>query len=170
MVELNYWSWLDQWQSTNGMVSIFVAHNLVRSILVLVTYTLLTGGKEIIPRNGTTDACTPRSNQTIQKSNVTEPFRSVPFRKIMTTEPHGPRTSCPPTLYTSNAIVLGCPDQSYSASTPLNCKFQQQSYLLKSRASFLWHMTFLSQHRDYVYTYRICSLDFIYVDTKHMDT
>jgi len=35
---LNYWSWLDQWQSTNGInVSIFVAHNLVRSILVLVT-------------------------------------------------------------------------------------------------------------------------------------
>ena len=42
---LNYWSWLDQWQSTNGMVSIFAAHNLVRSILVLVTYTLLTSGK-----------------------------------------------------------------------------------------------------------------------------
>jgi len=42
---LNYWSRLDQWQSTNGMVSIFVAHNLVRSILVLLTYTLLTNGK-----------------------------------------------------------------------------------------------------------------------------
>ena len=86
MAALNYWSWLDQWQSTNGMVSIFVAHNLVRSIVVLVTYALLTSGKiqtRNIHRfqfslNRLIDAQRASVNGSVPRNNVTEPFRSVP--------------------------------------------------------------------------------------------
>jgi len=85
---LNYWSWLDQWQSTNGMVSIFVAHHLVRSILVLVTYTLLTGGKEkYIDFSSVWIVwllCGVQAS-VVPFRGITWRNRSVPFRKIMTT-------------------------------------------------------------------------------------
>ena len=85
-------------RSTNGMVSIFVAHNIVRSIVVLVTYTLLTSGKIQTRNNYTSISVQFESfdcnaiaaqraivNGSVPRNNVTEPFRSVPFRKIITT-------------------------------------------------------------------------------------
>ena len=78
MAALKYWSWLDQWQSTNGMVSIFVAHNLVRSILILATYTLLTTGK--IQKY---TSISVRLNRLIAARSASV-NGSVPFLKIMT--------------------------------------------------------------------------------------
>jgi len=70
------------------MVSIFVAHNLVRSIVALVTYTLLTSGK-IQTRNIHRFQFSLNRLIAAQRASVngdgTVPFRSVPFRKIMTT-------------------------------------------------------------------------------------
>ena len=67
------------------MVSIFVAHNLVRSILVFVTYTLFTGGKEIYIDTSISVAIDPLIAVwhasvigSVLGNNVTEPFRSVP--------------------------------------------------------------------------------------------